>query len=191
MPVPHARLLVVADAFVDELNILLASWGLTTPATPPKIPPDPPVPLKAVRKYSTVYASDDLIPLHIDVQAVTLDEGIVDRATVSKNYGINVVVQQQVTSSVDAVPVKIGGVLTLGETDTAAVTAKIDELVDLVIAIFEHWPLESYVGNLTTVSVVASGGLTNTAVLIYSPVLLETQGRFFGMASFVFTESTR
>lgn len=160
MPVPAARILAVADAFLAELNTVLAEWEVVTPQEPPLDP----LPVVAERKYSTQYAIDEITVLHVDVQVATLAQEVLNRApTLSNEYGVNVIVQKQVDP-----------------TDDAA----IDDLAQLTIAIYEHWPDLSIVAGDEEVSVM------RREILIYSPTLLDEETRYFGVVTFIMQEKT-
>lgn len=148
MSVPDARMMIVADAFIEELNTALQGWRVGT---------------RAELKFSVQYDLEQLASLHVDVQTVTFEDDIADRGGRSTDlYGINVVVQQKVDP-----------------TNTAVIRA----LASLLIAIFLQWKKEDHVGELTTVS------LLDKQALLYSPVLLDGDSRYFGTAGFVFQET--
>lgn len=148
MPVPDGRILkVAAPAFLAELNSKLSEWS---------------VGVTAQRNYSVQYDIKSLATLHIDVQVLTLDADIEDKAAVKSQYGFNVVCQKKVD-----------------KTDVQA----IDQISNLVIAIYEHWQQEDHIGDLE------STFLMERDVMPYSPTLLEAKSICFGTAAFVFGET--
>lgn len=121
----------------------------------------------ASRKYSVQYDLEEIRALHVDVQVLDLEEAaLVDRRaeqTRERHFSFAVVVQQEVDP-----------------TDAAA----IDTLEQLLDAIYEHWRYEDTLNGIETIT------LLEKTFLPYVPAFMDKNKRFFGVAGFVFTESS-
>jgi hypothetical protein len=117
------------------------------------------------RVWKTNYDLEQLETTQINVVAASLEADIDDRGGhVANLYGFNVTVQKKM------------------DVESATFNTSFDELVNLLVAIYENWPQEGGIAS------VARAVCVSRDLIVFSPEFLASKSQFFGVATFVFRE---